>query len=156
LPIGHGQTISQPCLVALMIEAAELTPCDSVPALDTPPAVMAQIADRVYGIERHPLLAEVARERFRKLGYGNVDVRAGDGTRGWPEAAPFDAIVVCAAILKAQIAIGGRLVVPVGPEGAAPGSAQDYSEERHGIRRGEPRWGRFRALDWGRRLGGER
>jgi protein-L-isoaspartate(D-aspartate) O-methyltransferase len=126
LPIGQGQTISQPYIVALTIEAAELKPGDSVLEVGCGSgyvtAVMAQIADRVYGIERHPSLAEAARERFRTLGYGNVDLRVGDGTRGWPEAAPFDAIIVSAGSptvppsLKSQLAVGGRLLIPVGPE----------------------------------------
>jgi len=83
-------------------------------------AVLGQIADRVYAIERHATLAEAARKRLRKLGYDNIDLRAGDGTRGLPEVAPFDAILVAAAgvavprALKEQLAIGGRLVIPVG------------------------------------------
>src|SRR5207244_1210024 len=78
------------------------------------------IADRVYGIERFESLAKGARERFRKLGYDNIEVRAGDGTLGWPEAAPFDAIIVSAGgpsvpeTLTRQLAVGGRLVIPVG------------------------------------------
>jgi hypothetical protein len=81
---------------------------------------MSQIADRVYGIERHPTLGESAKRRFEKLGYDNIDLRVGDGTKGWPEAAPFNAILVAAGgpevppALKEQLAIGGRLVVPVG------------------------------------------
>src|SRR5438874_9220585 len=100
LPIAEGQTISQPYIVALMIEAAELKPGESVLEVGAgsgyAAAVMSQIADRVYAIERHPSLVEAARRRFRKLGYDNIELRAGDGTRGWPEAAPFDAIVVSA------------------------------------------------------------
>src|SRR5437588_2319249 len=100
LPIGEGQTISQPYIVALMIEAAEVNPGDSVLEVGAgsgyAAAVMSQIADRVYAIERHPSLAEAARERFRKLGYDNIEVRVGDGTRGWAEVAPFDAILVAA------------------------------------------------------------
>src|SRR5919109_3343474 len=126
LPIGEGQTISQPYIVALMIEAAEVRPGDSVLEVGAgsgyAAAVMSQIADRVYAIERHPLLGNSARQRFKKLGYDNIDLRVGDGTRGWPEAAPFDAILVAAGgpevppALKEQLAIGGRLVIPVGEE----------------------------------------
>src|SRR5436309_15660965 len=124
LPIGEGQTISQPYIVALMIEAAEVKPGDSVLEVGAgsgyAAAIMGQIADRVYTIERHASLVDSARRRFRKLGYDNVEVRVGDGTRGWPEAAPFDAILVAAGgpevprALKDQLAIGGRLIIPVG------------------------------------------
>jgi protein-L-isoaspartate(D-aspartate) O-methyltransferase len=124
LPIGEGQTISQPYIVALMIEAAEVKPGESVLEVGAgsgyAAAIMSQIADRVYAIERHASLADAARNRFRQLGYDNIDVRTGDGTRGWPDAAPFDAIIVAAGgpavpePLKDQLAIGGRLVIPVG------------------------------------------
>jgi protein-L-isoaspartate(D-aspartate) O-methyltransferase len=126
LPIAEGQTISQPYIVALMIEAAEVKPGDIVLEVGAgsgyAAAVMGQIADRVYAIERHPPLVRSARERFKKLGYDNIDLRLGDGTRGWPEAAPFDAILVAAGgpevppPLKEQLAIGGHLVIPVGAE----------------------------------------
>jgi protein-L-isoaspartate(D-aspartate) O-methyltransferase len=126
LPIGEGQTISQPYMVALMIEAAEVRPGESVLEVGAgsgyAAAVMAQIADRVYAIERHPSLGKSARQRFKKLGYDNIELRVGDGTRGWPEAAPFEAILVAAGgpevpeALKEQLAIGGRLVIPVGEE----------------------------------------
>jgi protein-L-isoaspartate(D-aspartate) O-methyltransferase len=124
LPIGAGQTISQPYIVALMTEAAAVRPGDK--ALDVgagsgyAAAVLAQIAERVFAIERLAELAEAARERLRELGYGNIELRVGDGTRGCPDAAPFDAILVAAGApeippaLKAQLAIGGRLVIPVG------------------------------------------
>jgi len=124
LPIGEGQTISQPYIVALMIEAAEVKPGDSVLEVGAgsgyAAAIMSQIADRVYAIERLGSLTEAARKRFQKLAYDNIHLRFGDGTRGWPEAAPFDAIVVSAGgptvpqALKDQLAIGGRLVIPVG------------------------------------------
>jgi len=124
LPIGEGQTISQPYIVALMIEAAEVKPGASVLEVGAgsgyAAAVLGQIADRVHAVERHATLAEAARKRLRKLGYDNIDLRAGDGTRGLPEVAPFDAILVAAAgvavprALKEQLAIGGRLVIPVG------------------------------------------
>src|SRR3989440_6848653 len=126
LPIGEAQTISQPYIVALMIEAAEVKPGNIVLEVGAgsgyAAAVMGQIADRVYAIERHPSLGKAARQRFKKLGYDNIDLRVGDGTRGWPEAAPFDAILVAAGgpevppALKEQLAIGGRLVIPVGEE----------------------------------------
>ena len=124
LPIGEGQTISQPYIVALMIEAAELGPGDRVLEVGAgsgyAAAIMSRIADRVYAIERHPSLGAVARRRIQTLGYGNVELRVGDGSKGWPEAAPFDAILVSAGgpevppALKEQLAIGGRLVIPVG------------------------------------------
>jgi len=126
LPIGEGQTISQPYIVALMIEAAEVKPGDVVLEVGAgsgyAAAVMGQIADRVYAIERHPSLGEAACQRFRRLGYDNIDLRVGDGTKGWPEAGPFDAILVAAGgpqvppALREQLAIGGRLVIPVGEE----------------------------------------
>src|SRR3954471_2352647 len=124
LPIGEGQTISQPYIVALMIEAAEVKPGNSVLEVGAgsgyAAAVMGQIADRVYAIERHPSLGKAAQQRFRRLGYDNIDLRVGDGTRGWPEAAHFDAILVAAGgpevpqALKEQLAIGGHLVIPIG------------------------------------------
>jgi protein-L-isoaspartate(D-aspartate) O-methyltransferase len=124
LPIGEGQTISQPYIVALMIEAAALRPGCRVLEVGAgsgyAAAVMSRIAGQVYAIERIESLAEAARERLQKLGYDNVEVRVGDGSRGWPEAAPFDAILVAAGspqvpqALKAQLATGGRLIVPVG------------------------------------------
>jgi protein-L-isoaspartate(D-aspartate) O-methyltransferase len=126
LPIAEGQTISQPYIIALMIESAEMKPGTSVLEVGAgsgyAAAVMSQIADRVYAIERHPSLGEAARERFKTLGYDNIDLRVGDGTNGWPEAAPFDAILVAAGgpevpqALKEQLAIGGRLVIPVGEQ----------------------------------------
>jgi protein-L-isoaspartate(D-aspartate) O-methyltransferase len=124
LPIEAGQTISQPYIVALMIEAAEIKPGDRVLEIGAgsgyAAAVMSTIADQVYTIERHPELAELARRRFERLGYDNIQVRTGDGTFGWPEAAPFDAILAAAGgpripePLRAQLALGGRLVMPVG------------------------------------------
>src|SRR5207247_10647972 len=98
LPIDEGQTISQPYIVALMVEAAEVKPGDHVLEVGAgsgyAAAVMSQIANRVYTIERHPALAETARRRFGKLSYENIELRTGDGSKGWPEAAPFNAILV--------------------------------------------------------------
>jgi protein-L-isoaspartate(D-aspartate) O-methyltransferase len=124
LPIEAGQTISQPYIVAAMLEAAELKPGDRVLEIGAgsgyAAAVASIIADQVYTIERHPELARIASERLAELGYDNVEVRVGDGTRGWPEARPFDAIIVTAGgpripePLREQLAIGGRLVIPIG------------------------------------------
>jgi protein-L-isoaspartate(D-aspartate) O-methyltransferase len=124
LPIAAGQTISQPYIVAAMIEAAAVKPGERVLEIGAgsgyAAAVLGQIADQVYTIERHPELAEAARRRCAELGYDNIEVRVGDGTQGWPEAAPFDAIIVTAGgprvpeTLRRQLAVGGRLVMPVG------------------------------------------
>jgi protein-L-isoaspartate(D-aspartate) O-methyltransferase len=124
LPIGEDQTISQPYIVAIMAEAAAIQPGDRILEVGTgsgyAAAVLAELAAQVYTIERHPGLAAQAEATLGSLGYSNVSVRTGDGTRGWPEAAPFDAIVVAASgprapeSLKEQLAIGGRLVMPIG------------------------------------------
>ena len=124
LPIGEDQTISQPYIVALMIEAADVAPGDRVLEVGAgsgyAAAVMACIADRVYAIERHETLAKSARRRVVELGYDNLTVLTGDGSLGLPAHAPYDAIVVSAGSdrvpepLRQQLAIGGRLVVPVG------------------------------------------
>ena len=124
LPIGEGQTISQPYIVAMMTEALRLRPEDRVLEIGTgagyAAAVLAVIAADVYTIERLGGLAESARRRLAELGYANVHVRHGDGSLGWPEHAPYDAIVVAAGApdvptaLLEQLAIGGRLVMPVG------------------------------------------
>ncbi|TWB13602.1 protein-L-isoaspartate(D-aspartate) O-methyltransferase [Rhizobium sp. ERR 1071] len=126
LALGEGQTISQPYIVALMIEAAEVRPGDRVLEVGAgsgyAAAVIGQIAANVYAIERHEALAVPARRRVSDLGYDNVEIFAGDGTRGFPDQAPFDAILVAAGgpavpeALKEQLAIGGRLVIPVGEE----------------------------------------
>jgi protein-L-isoaspartate(D-aspartate) O-methyltransferase len=126
LPISEGQTISQPYIVALMIEAAEIGKSDCALEVGAgsgyAAAIMSRLAREVYAIERHLPLVEEARGRFQMLGYENIHLRAGDGTRGWPEAAPFNAILVSASgpevpsALKEQLAIGGRLVVPVGKQ----------------------------------------
>ena len=124
LPIGHGQTISQPYIVALMTELLELEPDDSVLEIGTgsgyQSAVLARLAGQVYSIEILPDLARAASERLKQLGYANVTVREGDGYGGWPEHAPFDGIIVTAAPeripqpLLDQLAPGGRMVIPVG------------------------------------------
>jgi protein-L-isoaspartate(D-aspartate) O-methyltransferase len=124
LPIGAGQTISQPYIVALMIEAADIDRDDRVLEVGAgsgyAAAVMSRIAREVYAIERLESLAREAAERLEKLGYDNVHVRTGDGTQGWPEKAPFDAILVAAGgpqipeTLKTQLAVGGRMIIPIG------------------------------------------
>jgi len=124
LPIAASQTISQPYIVALMTAALELRPQDRALEVGTgsgyAAAVLAEIAQEVYTIERHKILADTARSILSELGYNNIRVLHGDGTLGWPEHAPFDAIVVAAGgpvvpeNLKQQLAIGGRLVIPVG------------------------------------------
>jgi len=124
LPIGHGQTISQPYIVASMTEALQLSPDDTVLEVGTgsgyQAAVLAEIVDHVYTIEIIGALAERARRALREAGYENVTVRHADGFYGWEQKAPFDAIVVTAAprsipppLLK-QLNPGGRMVIPVG------------------------------------------
>jgi protein-L-isoaspartate(D-aspartate) O-methyltransferase len=124
LPIGRGQTISQPYIVALMTQLAR--PAKGARALDIgtgsgyQAAVLSELVDRVYSVEILCPLADSARERLRSLGITNVEVRCGDGYRGWPEKAPFDVIIVAAAPdhvpkpLVEQLAPGGRMVLPVG------------------------------------------
>jgi protein-L-isoaspartate(D-aspartate) O-methyltransferase len=124
LPIGAGQTISQPHVVAFMIEVLALKGGEKVLEIGAgsgyAAAVLGQIAGQVYAIERIRELAERARDTLRNLGYHNVQVRHGDGTRGWPEQAPFDAIAVAAGAtevpqaLKQQLKTGGRAIIPVG------------------------------------------
>ena len=124
LPIEEDQTISQPFIVAAMVEAAEIGPSDKVLEVGTgsgyAAAVISLIAAQVHTIERHERLARTAQGRLDALGYRNIEVRSGDGTTGWPEAAPFDAILIAAAgpavppALKEQLSIGGRLVMPLG------------------------------------------
>ncbi len=124
LPIGASQTISQPYIVALMTAALELKEGDRVLEVGTgsgyAAAVLAEISSQVFTIERHKILADTARRKLEELDYDNVRVLHGDGTLGWPEHAPFDAIVVAAGgpavpeTLKQQLSIGGRLVIPVG------------------------------------------
>lgn len=124
LPIGEGQTISQPYIVALMTEMAEIDADDRVLEIGTGSgygaAVLAEVADQVFTVERHADLAEEAQDRMDDLGYDNVDVVVGDGTEGLPDEAPFDAIIATASgpevpeAFKEQLAVGGTIVMPVG------------------------------------------
>jgi protein-L-isoaspartate(D-aspartate) O-methyltransferase len=145
LPIEAGQTISQPYIVALMTEALRLQAGDRVLEIGTgsgyAAAVLSRVANHVYTVERHEVLARVARERLQTLDYRNVDVQCGDGTVGWRDHAPYDAIVVAAGgpdlpqALLDQLAIGGRLVMPVGSSRAQElvrvtrRTATDYQRE---------------------------
>ena len=126
LPIGHGQTISQPYIVAFMTEALRLSPDDVVLEIGTgcgyQVAVLGELVRDVYSIELVPELAERARRTLAAEGYRNVHVRAGDGYRGWPDHAPFSKIIVTAApdvvpaALVDQLAVGGTMILPVGPQ----------------------------------------
>jgi protein-L-isoaspartate(D-aspartate) O-methyltransferase len=126
LPIGSGQTISQPYIVALSADLLNPKPGDVVLEVGTgsgyQAAVLAEIGARVYSIELIPALGNEARRRLEELGYGNIEVRIGDGYAGWPEKAPFDGIVVTAAAphvpqaLVEQLRTGARMVIPVGGE----------------------------------------
>lgn len=126
LPIEESQTISQPYIVALMAEALKLGKDDRVLEIGAgsgyAAAVLSRIAKEVYAVERYRTLTDLAKERFRDLGYDNVHLNCGDGTLGWSEHAPYDAILVSAGgpeapkSLLAQLAIGGRLVIPVGAD----------------------------------------
>jgi protein-L-isoaspartate(D-aspartate) O-methyltransferase len=127
LPIEAGQTISQPYIVALMIQAAGIKPGDKVLEVGAgsgyAAAVISRIAGRVIGIERQPDLVEIARERLKRLGYDNVEIVEGDGTKGCAAHAPFEAILAAASgshvpnALIVQLAPNGRLVMPVGEPG---------------------------------------
>ena len=125
LPIGSGQTISQPLVVARMLEVLALEPTDRVLDVGTGSgyhaALLSLLAEHVYTVERHAELTEAAQEAITSLGIDNVTFRVGDGWDGWPEQAPFDAINVAAAMgegpprtLETQLADGGRMVAPVG------------------------------------------
>ena len=124
VPIGEGQTVSQPYMVAYMLEALEIAPEHRVLEIGTgtgyQAALLAELAREVITIERHAGLAETARENLARLGYRNVSVIHGDGSKGWPEAAPYDRIIVAAAApqvpqpLFEQLKEGGRLIIPVG------------------------------------------
>jgi protein-L-isoaspartate(D-aspartate) O-methyltransferase len=128
LPIEAGQTISQPYIVALMIEAAGIAPGHCVLEIGAgsgyAAAVIGRIAGKVVAIERHAELAALAAGRMERLGYDNIAIVEGDGSAGWPEGAPYDAILAAASgshvpeALKRQLAMGGTLVMPVGEPGA--------------------------------------
>jgi protein-L-isoaspartate(D-aspartate) O-methyltransferase len=128
LPIGEGQTISQPYIVASMLEALALSPGDKVLEVGTGSgyvtALLAELTAAVVSIERHASLADRARELLARLGYTNVRIIVGDGSRGFAELAPYDAIIVSAAAaelpreLVEQLAEGGRMIIPIGPEDA--------------------------------------
>ena len=156
LPIGQGQTISQPYIVALMTERARLTPESRVLEVGTgsgyQAAVLAELAAAVYTIEIIPELAHRAEGDLARLGYKNVHLRLGDGYLGWPEAAPLDAIMVTAAPAKIppplleQLKVGGRLVIPVGDFfqelKIVTRTAAGYREEDSGAVRFVPMTGR--------------
>jgi len=124
LPIGEGQTISQPYIVAFMTEALELKKSDRVLEIGTgsgyQAAVLAEICDSVFTVEIYPSLGNQAKQILEELGYTNVFVRIGDGYKGWPEHAPYDGIIVTCApgevppVLVEQLAEGGRMIIPVG------------------------------------------
>ena len=142
LPIGEGQTISQPFIVASMIDAADVKRGDRVLEVGAgsgyAAAVLSRIADRVFAIERHAVLARRAGERIERLRYDNCSIMSGDGMKGSPEEAPFDAILVAARIetipeaLKRQLKIGGSLIIPVGGE--------DVQQLQSVVRTGENSW----------------
>ena len=127
LEIEAGQTISQPYMVALMAQALKLKASDRVLEIGTgsgySAAILSRIALKIYTVERHRKLAELAEDRFKSQGYKNIEVHVGDGTLGWAEKGPFDAVLVTAGgpvipePLLEQLAVGGRLVVPVGDQG---------------------------------------
>ncbi len=126
LPIGHGQTISQPYIVGYMTEALKLQPGDRVLEIGTgsgyQTAILAEIVSKVYTIELIPELSLRAQETLKSLGYKNIEFLTGDGSKGWPEKAPFEAILVSAApaevppALIEQLKIDGRLIIPVGTD----------------------------------------
>jgi protein-L-isoaspartate(D-aspartate) O-methyltransferase len=144
LPIGDGQTISQPYIVAVMTDLLALKPDDIVFELGTgsgyQAAVLAELTGRVYTMEIVEPLAEQAQRTLKRLGYGNVEVRAGDAYHGWPEKAPFDAIIVTAGgdhippLLVQQLKPGGRIVIPVGDSSLAQELMVVEKDQEGGIR----------------------
>ena len=146
LPTGEGQTISQPYIVAIMLEALSLIPSDRVLEVGTGSgyvtALLAQLTAEVISVERHRALADSAREVLSRLGYQNVRVIVGDGSRGFAEAAPYNAIIVSAAApelpheLMDQLAEGGRLIIPIGREDS---QQLQLIEKRNGQPRTSPR-----------------
>ena len=162
LPIGEKQTISQPYIVALMSELLQLTGKEKVLEIGTGSgyqcAILAELADQVFTVERIPSIAKRARKIFDQLKYSNVMVHIGDGTLGWKEHSPYDGIIVTAAAprppaaLLEQLALGGRLVIPIGDEFTQDlivftrEGKNDYTEENYGGCRfvkliGEQGWG---------------
>jgi protein-L-isoaspartate(D-aspartate) O-methyltransferase len=139
LPIGEDQTISQPYIVVVMLQALKLSSTDNVLEIGTGSgyvtALLAQLTAQVTSMERHPVLADAARDVLDNMGYKNVRVVAGDGTRGFPEAAPYDAILVSAAAaelpspLISQLAEGGRMIIPIG---GAEAQQLQYIEKLNG------------------------
>ena len=141
LPIGYGQTISQPYIVALMTQLSHVGPISRILEVGTgcgyQTAVLAEVAREVYSVEIVPELAAESQRRLQELGYKNVSVRLGDGYEGWPDHAPYDGIIVTAAApevpppLLVQLADGGRLVIPVG---TCLGGQDLWLLEKHGDR----------------------
>jgi len=146
LPIGEGQTISQPYMVAIMTELLELKGSEKVLEIGTGSgyqvAILSKLSREVYTIERVDVLAQKAGERFRSLGYTNIHVKAGDGTLGWPEEAPFDRIMITAAtpkipdVLMEQLSEEGIILAPVGERFSQQllkrtKSMGQYSDEYH-------------------------
>ena len=156
LPIGMGQTISQPYMVAWMAESLELASGDRVLEVGTgsgyAAAVLSRVGEAVYTVERHAFLADAASDRLRRLGYANVQVRHGDGINGWPEHAPYDAIVVAAgghrvpAPLRDQLRTGGRLVMPVGSSPTSQVLVRERCGPSRRFTREELGWVRFVPL----------
>ena len=148
LPIAEGQTISQPFIVALMTATLEVRPADRVLEVGTgsgyQTAVLAHLGGRVISIERHPALAEGAARVLRELDIAGVDIVVGDGTEGWPAGAPYDRILVTAGApavpetLIAQLADGGRLVIPVGSAGLQHLTVVERMGGQVQVREGEP------------------
>jgi protein-L-isoaspartate(D-aspartate) O-methyltransferase len=144
LPIGEGQTISQPYIVAFTVEALGLAGGERVLEVGTgsgyAAAILSSIAGEVFTIERIPWMADAARERLARLGYANVHVRCGDGTLGWPENAPYDSIAVAAGASRVpralldELGIGGRIVIPVGPDVASQRLVRVTRESETGFR----------------------